>query len=368
MKKIAFLFFISIAIFACEKEIIIDTELLESKLAVSAFISTDSAITVYVYQSQPLNGFNESKTKKNAKVTLRFDNQQFDLGLGSFEQNNYQGGSDTLYYFTTPNLRGIAGKTYHLEVSCPGFETVTAETTIPIPVEIISVDTMSMFVQEGNYTSLRQYYNLRFKDPGHEANYYRLLRKERGGKWRNYYVNSDTIRYFSLYEDMVNSYFGSNDPVYGDESNNADSYIFGGAWNSFGVFNDELINGKDYQLNVYKSLTYWGDNDQREEEVRNNMNTRIGNFEKTTMYLQSISKDMFLYLKSVDLQSYNDGEPFMEPVPVYNNINNGYGIFGSYSSTSFDVSWGEYPKEGIEYLTYTEAWQRYMEMNPDLFN
>ena len=59
--------------------------------------------------------------------------------------------------------------------------------------------------------------------------------------------------------------------------------------------------------------------------------------------------------RSIDLQSYNDGSPFSEPVPIFNNIENGYGIFGSYASSYIEITNGEYPKEGIEYLTFEEA-------------
>lgn len=370
MKKIAFILFISIALFfSCEKEIIIDSALLESKLTVNAFISTDSAITVYVYQSLPLNGYTASKTKNNAKVSLRFDDQLHELELVTNDQYYFQGDYDTLNFYTQPNLRGIPGKTYHLEVSCPGFETVTAETTIPIPVELISIDTMSMIKTEGNNIIFNQYYTLRYIDPANESNYYRLVKTETEGKWFDTYYNQDTIKYFSVYTQKGNSYFNSNDPIFGDETDDANSYLFGGVWNSFAVFNDELNNGKDYQLEVYESMGFWGNEDEVAEQIKNEsfVNTHIGNFKKTTIFLQSISPELFLYLKSIDLQSYNDGGPFMEPVPVYNNINNGYGIFGSYSSTSLDVSWGEYPKEGIEYITYKDAMEKYREMNPDIF-
>lgn len=367
MKKIAFILFISIAFFACEKEIIIDNALLESKLVVSAFISTDSVIVVYVYQSTPLNGFTPSKSKSDAKVTLRYDNQQTELELVAFNSYYNQGKYDTLYYYTKPNLLGVAGKTYQLEVSCPGFETVTAETTVPMPVELISIDTLSLYKLEGNQILFHQYYKLRFIDPAVENNFYRLINKKIVGKWSNAQYNEDTIRYFSIYEMGGTSYFNSSDPIFGDESDDANSYIFGGVWNSFAVFNDELINGKDYQLEVYQSTGFWGDDEQVAEQIKDNLNTSIGNFEKTTIFLQSISPELFLYLKSIELQSFNDGGPFMEPVPVYNNINNGYGIFGSYTSTNLEVTWGEYPKEGIEYLTYEEAWQKYREANPDIY-
>ena len=46
--------------------------------------------------------------------------------------------------------------------------------------------------------------------------------------------------------------------------------------------------------------------------------------------------DPSYYLYSISKQKYYqaDGNPFAEPVQVYNNIQNGFGILGAYSRTS----------------------------------
>ncbi|MFP4340863.1 MAG: DUF4249 family protein [Cyclobacteriaceae bacterium] len=40
---------------------------------------------------------------------------------------------------------------------------------------------------------------------------------------------------------------------------------------------------------------------------------------------------MYLCFQSTGLQLDTDGNPFAEPVPVYNNIMGGYGIFAGFS-------------------------------------
>lgn len=139
---------------------------------------------------------------------------------------------------------------------------------------------------------------------------------------------------------MGSSYFNSNDPIFSFETENANSYIFGSSWNQYGIFSDELINGKEYELNFYQSTGYSDEYEFRPE---------LGEFRDYTIILQSITRDMFLYLKSIDLQEFNDDLPFTEPVPIYNNVENGLGIFGSYSSASIGIMYGEYPMEGITY-------------------
>lgn len=51
----------------------------------------------------------------------------------------------------------------------------------------------------------------------------------------------------------------------------------------------------------------------------------------TGYYLKvsSVSNEYFKYLQSIDAYKNNQGNPFSDPVQVYNNITNGFGIWGS---------------------------------------
>jgi hypothetical protein len=42
-------------------------------------------------------------------------------------------------------------------------------------------------------------------------------------------------------------------------------------------------------------------------------------------------ENAYKYLKALDKQIVNQDDPFSEPSPVWNNIKNGYGIFGAYT-------------------------------------
>lgn len=46
-------------------------------------------------------------------------------------------------------------------------------------------------------------------------------------------------------------------------------------------------------------------------------------------YLLNCSKEYYLFYKSV--YSYSGGSPFSEPMPMYSNITNGYGVFAAYT-------------------------------------
>lgn len=45
-----------------------------------------------------------------------------------------------------------------------------------------------------------------------------------------------------------------------------------------------------------------------------------------TLYLRKVSHSYYQYKETKHLQDKLSGDPFAEPVPVYNNIENGVGI------------------------------------------
>ena len=48
--------------------------------------------------------------------------------------------------------------------------------------------------------------------------------------------------------------------------------------------------------------------------------------------LQAISPEYYRYLKSVELYRVTENDAFSEPVQIYSNVQDGWGIFGSLSS------------------------------------
>ena len=47
--------------------------------------------------------------------------------------------------------------------------------------------------------------------------------------------------------------------------------------------------------------------------------------------LQAISPELYRYLKSVELYRVTESDAFSEPLQIYSNVRNGWGIFGSMS-------------------------------------
>ena len=53
--------------------------------------------------------------------------------------------------------------------------------------------------------------------------------------------------------------------------------------------------------------------------------------------LRTLSEDQYRYQRTRILQEFSEGDPFSEVVPVYTNVENGFGIFAGYSSDSVMV-------------------------------
>nr|MDA3823724.1 DUF4249 family protein [Bacteroidales bacterium] len=84
-------------------------------------------------------------------------------------------------------------------------------------------------------------------------------------------------------------------------------------------FSDEIIDGQKYQLKL--EFEDWNASYEREYFVE----------------LISMNKAGYLYRKSVREFINSSGDPFSEPVLIYSNIENGFGIFAGYSTVHKSV-------------------------------
>lgn len=214
--------------------------------------------------------------------------------------------------YTSTSLSKI-GSTYKIEAIHPNFETISAETTIPTPVEIISIDTVTFYDSWGGQT---MQFTLKFKDPKGIKNYYKISGRST--------VTETWDGIPTTYTDYF--WISSDDPVLNPDSGND---IFGFGNSSIEYFTDELISGKEYELKFYAYL-YWMSNLEIEYEGYSfKANVDI--------ILHSLTEENYLYHRSKELQYRLEDNPFAEAVSIYNNIENGIGIFAgeSYSMKRF---------------------------------
>lgn len=283
----------------------------------------------------------------NADVTaIVNDNQEYRLtlskdSLGFVCDYKPQVNDHIVLHATSYDIQSMKGEGYILEAKTEA----TAETTVPAKpkIEVVKHEVLkdSSYYEVNQLTSRADTImrlTCRIIDAGGNQ-YYRLrIRGERivvSGTWYNpIYGRPNSYDYYLRFQDV---YF-SDDPLFVDPRLNKN---FGG-WSAYfsNVFDNALMQGKDYsftldspkpnshfqQSSAYDSRT--GEMIVETKQVYENVE-----FEPRVMVeLQAISPEYYRYLKSVELYRITDTDAFSEPVRVYSNVKNGWGILGSLSS------------------------------------
>ena len=210
-----------------------------------------------------------------------------------------------VYVFEDSSLQ--AGKTYSLQVSAPGFETVRATDTVPrpVPTSILSfrapASSRTGSVGNGDF-SIR----LEIEDPPGEANYYQVsLYRIFGGR------GASRIEYS----------FSTKDPsILADNRVDESPFEDEGVEEDAPYFKDTLFDGGTHEIELTSDLG--GDPDPS----------------GTHLQVLYISEAYYEYLKSARLHHDTLDNPFAEPLNVYSNVENGYGIFAGYSSRTFELT------------------------------
>ncbi|HMT66191.1 MAG TPA: DUF4249 domain-containing protein [Bacteroidales bacterium] len=232
--------------------------------------------------------------------------------------------------YTSETNKPEYGHVYRIEVMIPGYPAAYGETELPAPVAVELADTTYSDIGYGNR---RLTVKLRFRDPADGKNYYRLTAPSTRG---NYYGDHG-----QPYDPEQKVYVRINDLSYGalgdpiisptKEDDLLDIY----PQNEYYIFTDDLIPGKEYTLNLeYNGFHF---------------STEHYEFLRAFFRLNSITRDLYLYLQSYSAYNRTADNPFAEPVPVYSNITNGLGIVGALSFSQDSLIIGEYPVEGVQY-------------------
>jgi len=221
------------------------------------------------------------------------------------------------------------GNKYSIEVTSPKYKTpVTAEEVLvdAVPITDLKVTIIdSSFYRDywydefGNrqgqvWGNVEGSIDVTISDPAGTDNYYQLS-VYTYNTWIDYIYNpdnpgeSDTAVRINREEIR----FSTDDPVADDSDdymtklhfndNIIDSFIY------FSAISDESTFSSFALLIILSSISV-----------------------KFLIYVTSMNKAGYLYRKSVKEYQNSSGDPFSEPVLIYSNIENGYGIFAGYST------------------------------------
>lgn len=287
---------------SCETtEKIDDFPLRPKRLVVNCYFAEDSAWNFQVSHSLSVLDNAELKDVENATILLYKGEQFLDTIRKSEEDNLYR---------YTDNLPE-QGESYSIDVSSPDFAAVLhSEDYVPVsvPVSDVSVTILdSSSYEQGYYEWERTrrgraegFFEISIQDPGLIENYYQL-------SVYTYDINYDyldsTIKYVykrNVYVTLDNASLGEN--------------FFSG--NNM-IFSDLLFDGQKFTLKL--EFNEWDISFDQEYFVE----------------LLSLNRTGYLYKKSISDYEGSSGDPFSEPVRIYCNIENGYGIFTAYSTHTY---------------------------------
>ena len=213
---------------------------------------------------------------------------------------------DTAEYYVS-SVFPQTGKNYRLEVSKAGFNNVTCSDIVP---ERVCFDTATV-INYGGLDSNGEPFSeitLSFSDPAGVVNYYEIA-VSRAGSYNDYF------------------YLSANDEIITSESYYPSILMFDARRPQFLPYNDIKINETPKELKIFYMPPYMKIIDGNNESTY--INSHI-----IDIHFRSVSENYYKFRTSY-LQHLNnkrgDGLFGMnEPINVYTNVENGYGIFAGY--------------------------------------
>lgn len=302
-------FLILLVATSCETtEKIDDFPLRPSKLVVNSYFSADSVWAIQVSKSLSVLDNADLQMVNNVSIDVFKNDELIDTIRGPGQDGWYR--SD----LSLPE----AGENYSINVSTPDFSSVIyAEDIAPEPVPISKVSFTLIdssfyydhyLTETGDEYYTRIYgmvegrFNITISDPAAMENYYQLSLYAYN---EGYYYHEDSI---ISYREKRQIYFTTNDPVAGDNDDSHRSSL---------LFSDDIFNGQNYQLKV----AIIDHNATLDKEY--------------VIELLSFTRAGYLYRRSVEDYRNSKGDPFSEPVLIYSNIENGFGIFAGYGVNTY---------------------------------
>lgn len=301
---VLFLFFAS-----CRKKLDVDLPDTEKHIVLNGIINPDSIISIRVTKSQSILDNKKIENLSSATVKL-YKN-------GVFAENlSY---SDGGYFYSA--LKPEINSDYKITADYSGLKSVEAEVKLyNIPV-VVSVDTtirtiINEYGDDFIDTTYEIHYDMTFKDVAETSDYYFISVTQLYPSFEY----TDTGYVFSGYI-QYSDYLVSTDPVLNKENN---EFFLDGM--NGRVFNDELFNGNSYTLSF---TTYYQSNPGF--YINSSKNSYPVYF---IIHFLKVSKAIYNYIFSFNLNQNSIDDPFAQPVQVYSNVKNGLGLFSGYSMTT----------------------------------
>jgi hypothetical protein len=245
--------------------------------------------------------------------SLKDRNTNPDLAIGNAVVKLYVDGvyTETMKYQQSFGYYSVAiveaGKKYSVEVSAPSYGDASASAVAPVPVAISNV-VRTYAVRKDENGNFQDALDISFSDPSAAGDFYIIN------------INAPQDSMYHNYGFCVNS------PDVSIETPEGDIGDVNTCLSSGGIFmRDVLFNGGKKEIRFYVNSDILGPFFNGTDSVY------------ATMELYHVSEDYFRYVQTQRVAADTDGNPFAEPVNVYSNVSNGYGIFSIISSDIMEV-------------------------------
>ncbi len=292
---------------SCEEPVDLDIAILPPQIVVNSNFAPGQPFQVAITKSKNVLSAEAEEYVNDAEVRI-FSSQGKELDKLQLKHFQHP-------FYESRRLQPESGKAYRLEVTVPGYPQLIAEDVVPFPValETIEMDTIETFgeIDERVY---KVEINVGFTDPIGAQDYYHLSLYNQVLDPIDEHVPMSGFDETSSEDDLV-----PLTPLENDNNNPAITFHYeeGGV-----LFTDEDFDGQKAGLKFYSLISL-------------NNEAKMG---KVVGILRTVSKDYYLYHTSLSRQIANKDRPFVEPISVYSNIDNGLGIFSGYALYRDSVS------------------------------
>ncbi|RPD39248.1 DUF4249 domain-containing protein [Chitinophaga barathri] len=264
---------------ACEKTVELDIPYEGDKLVLNSFVQPDSVIYLRITRSQPPGG-SEFPEVPGAVIALKAGTETLPTQWSIIGGKGY-------FVSVRPAKPGVE---YNISVSAPGLDTITAKDTLPRR-PLLS----GPFAQGG-------------------GNRIKFVMQDMPGV--DYYR-------FRLYQGIKNA----NGEVIPSERR---LYRFDPSYNN---------NFTDMLTENYLESTLVPDDRFDGRAITIVMQTKDVNVKDNILLLEvtGLTRSSWLYLKTLELQTFNQGNLLVDPSKVYSNVVKGYGILGGVNTARLTV-------------------------------
>lgn len=310
------LFFPGIFIFlavitSCEKAFDVNAiaEGAAQQLVVVSSFTPDREIQVYVSTSQSILTDKPVEYVDNAIVEL-YRKEEL---LAQLQFSEEKDKISNLPFYSAGDFQPQVGIKYTITVDVPGFETITAHSQIPTPIQLVSAEITDLQFFEPlaeKQTTVRYNVSVAFEDPSMVENYYHINLLQ---QFRPFDILEQDTLYFQeetwpvLFSNQMNTNFQV-------------AHIGGGL-----LLKDEGFDGQTIRRELPIEFTYL--------PTRNELG-------KLFIELRAVSKEYYQYFSTISRQEGVSDTPFSDPVIVYDNINGGQGVFAGFSTSSDSLAVG----------------------------